>query len=84
MPNAAESADYAALREDIAALKKQLADLARHGRSAAATSARQAYQGVAERGEVAMEAATDYVRGAPFTSIIVAFLVGCVAGRLVR
>lgn len=83
MANPAET-DYAALRDDIAALKRQLADLAKHGRSAAASGARQAYEGLAERGETTLDTATEYVRGAPLTSIVVAFLVGCVAGRLVR
>lgn len=84
MANPAETADYAALREDLAALKRQFSDLARHSRSAAATGARQAYEGIAERGEMTLETATEYVRGAPITSIVAAFLIGCVAGRLVR
>jgi ElaB/YqjD/DUF883 family membrane-anchored ribosome-binding protein len=84
MPNAAEAGDLDALREDLAALKKQLAELARHSRAAAASGARQAYRGIAERGEMTMDAASDYVRSAPLASVAVAFLVGCIAGRLVR
>jgi ElaB/YqjD/DUF883 family membrane-anchored ribosome-binding protein len=84
MANAAETADLDTLREDIAALKRQLADLVRHSRSAAAAGAKQAYEGLAEQGEHAAGAASDHVRGAPLASVAVALLVGCVAGRMVR
>lgn len=84
MANAAETADFDALREDIAALKKQLADLARHSRSATAAGAKQAHDDLAERREHAADAAGDDVRSAPLASVAVAFLVGCVAGRMVR
>jgi ElaB/YqjD/DUF883 family membrane-anchored ribosome-binding protein len=80
----AESGDLETLRRDIAGLKRQFADLVRHGRAAAASSARRAYRDLSERGESAANLAGDQVRRAPLTSVAVAFLVGCVAGRLVR
>lgn len=84
MTSATDTADLDTLREDIAALKKQLAELLRHGKSAAAGGARQAYDELAERAERTTDVASGYVRSAPLTSVAVAFLVGCVAGRLVR
>jgi ElaB/YqjD/DUF883 family membrane-anchored ribosome-binding protein len=84
MPNAAETADYETLRADIAALKKQLADVVRHGKSAASVGAKRAYDDLADRGERTVEGASDYVKSAPLTSLAVAFIVGCVAGRLAR
>lgn len=84
MASATETADFETLRDDIAALKKQFAELLRHGGSAAATGAKHAYDDLAERGERTADAASDYVRSAPLASVAVAFLVGCVAGRLFR
>lgn len=84
MASATDTADLDTLRADIAALKKQLGELLRHGKSAAASGTRQAYDELAERGERTADAASDYVRSAPLASVAVAFLVGCVAGRLVR
>ena len=84
MASATDTVDFDTVREDLAALKKQLAELLSHSKSAAASGARQAYDELAERGERTADAASDYVRSAPLASVAVAFLVGCVAGRLVR
>lgn len=84
MAKRADNGDLDMLRRDIAALKRQFSDLARHGRAAAATSARRAYADLADRGENAAETARDRVRESPLISVTLAFLAGCLAGRLVR
>jgi len=84
MATSAERADFERLRRDIAGLKRQFADLARHGRAAAVSEARRAYENLSDRGDNAANVARERVRDAPLISVTVAFLVGCAVGRLVR
>lgn len=76
----AQASDYDVLRDDLAALKKQMADLARHGAAAARHSADD-LKDLPERGA---EALRDQVREAPLASVAIAFIAGSIAARLLR
>jgi hypothetical protein len=72
--------DYDVLRDDLAALKKQIADMARHGVAAARHSAED-MKDLPERGA---EALRDQVRDSPLASVAIAFIAGSIVSRLLR
>jgi len=80
----ADTANYEAVREDVAALKKQMSDLLRHTRDATAAGTRQIYDDLHDRGERTAEMASAYVRDQPLASVAIAFAVGCLLGRMMR
>jgi hypothetical protein len=68
------------LRDDIAALKKQMADLVRHGAAAARHQAED-MKDLPERGA---ETLREQVRESPIASIAIAFIAGSIVARLLR
>jgi hypothetical protein len=76
----AQASDFDVLRDDLAALKKQMADLARHGAAAARHSADD-LKDLPERGADALR---DQVRESPLASVAIAFIAGSIAARLLR
>lgn len=83
MADAADDPSQDTIEAEIAALKAQLGALLRRARETAA-DAGPIGDAVLERGRAAAEAADGYVRHAPFASAAVAFLAGCLIGRLLR
>jgi ElaB/YqjD/DUF883 family membrane-anchored ribosome-binding protein len=69
-----------AIRDDIAALKKQLADLMRHT-SAAARAKAEDLKDLPEQGA---ETLREQVRDSPLASIAIAFIAGSIVGRMMR
>ena len=72
--------DYDVLRDDIAALKKQFSDLARHG----AAAARHQAEGLKDLPDRGAETLRDQVRESPLASIAIAFIAGSIVSRLMR
>ena len=72
--------DYDMLRDDISALKKQMADLVRHGAAAARHSAED-LKDLPDRGA---ESLREQVRESPIASIAIAFIAGSIVSRLLR
>jgi len=69
-----------AIRDDIAALKKQLADLLRHTSAAARSKA----DDLRDLPEQAGETLREQVRESPLASIAIAFIAGSIIGRMMR
>ena len=69
-----------AIRDDIAALKKQLADLVRHTSAAARSKA----EDLKDLPEQAGETLREQVRESPLASIAIAFIAGSIIGRMMR
>ena len=82
------SDDVSALREDIAALQRDVRILLQHLKSGAAEQfsegASQAYEHVAAEGAKAVEALERQVEERPLTALMVAAAIGYVAGRVLR
>ncbi|HVT51004.1 MAG TPA: hypothetical protein VHE77_05525 [Dongiaceae bacterium] len=74
------ASDFDVLRDDIAALKKQMADLVRHGAAAARHQAED-MKDLPERGA---ETLREQVRESPIASIAIAFIAGSIVARLLR
>jgi len=74
------ASDFDVLRDDIAALKKQLAELVRHGTTAARHSAED-LKDLPERGA---ESLREQVRESPLASVAIAFIAGSIVARLLR
>jgi len=72
--------DYDVLSDDIAALKKQIADLTRHGVAAARHQA----EGLKDLPEQGAEALRQQVRESPLASVAIAFIAGSIVSRLLR
>jgi ElaB/YqjD/DUF883 family membrane-anchored ribosome-binding protein len=72
--------EYDAIRDDISALKRQLADLLKHTGAAARAKADD-LRGVPEE---AGEAIREHVRESPLVSIAIAFIAGSIVGRIMR
>lgn len=69
-----------AIRDDIAALKKQIADLMRHTSAAARAKA----EDLRDIPEQAGETLREQVRESPLASIAIAFVAGSIVGRMMR
>jgi ElaB/YqjD/DUF883 family membrane-anchored ribosome-binding protein len=76
--------DYETIKEDIAALRSQLGDLAGHVREAAGNQARRGYRDLTDRGDRALAMAGDQVRERPVTSVLTALALGYIASSLFR
>jgi ElaB/YqjD/DUF883 family membrane-anchored ribosome-binding protein len=74
------SSDYDILRDDMAALKKQMAELLRHGAAAARHQAED-LKDLPDRGA---ESLREQVRESPLASIAIAFIAGSIVSRLIR
>jgi hypothetical protein len=74
------SSDFDVLRDDMAALKKQMADLLRHGAAAARHQAED-LKDLPDRGA---ETLREQVRQSPLASIAIAFIAGSIVSRLLR
>ena len=74
------SSDFDAVRDDLAALKKQVAELIRHGTAAARSSA----EGLKDLPEQGAETLREQVRESPIASIAIAFIAGSIVARLLR
>jgi ElaB/YqjD/DUF883 family membrane-anchored ribosome-binding protein len=72
--------EYDAVRDDIAALKKQLADLMKHTGAAARAKA----EDLRDLPEQGAETLREQVRESPLASIAIAFVAGSIIGRLLR
>jgi len=72
--------EYDAIRDDIAALKSQIADLLKHTGAAARAKA----EDLKDIPEQAGETIREQVRESPLASIAIAFIAGSIAGRLMR
>jgi len=72
--------DYDVIRDDLAALKKQVADLLRHSASAARARA----EDLKDLPEQGAETLREQVRESPLASIAIAFIAGSIIGRLLR
>jgi hypothetical protein len=72
--------DYDILRDDLAALKKQMADMVRHG----AAAARHQAEGLQDLPERGAESLREQVRESPLASVAIAFIAGSIVSRLMR
>jgi ElaB/YqjD/DUF883 family membrane-anchored ribosome-binding protein len=72
--------DYDNIRDDISALKRQLADLLKHT-SAAARAKADDLRDLPEQGA---ETLREQVRESPLASIAIAFIAGSIVGRMMR
>ena len=82
MSDATETAKDA-VRDELAGLKAELAELLNRARAATAEIGPVGEQ-LAARGRAGAEAADAYVRKSPLSSAAIAFLAGCLVGRLLR
>jgi ElaB/YqjD/DUF883 family membrane-anchored ribosome-binding protein len=69
-----------AIRDDIAALKRQLSDLMKHTSAAARAKA----EDLKDLPEQAGETLREQVRESPLASIAIAFIAGSIVGRMMR
>ena len=74
------ASDFDVLRDDIAALKKQLAELVRHG----TTAARHGAEDLKDLPERGAESLREQVRESPLASVTIAFIAGSIVARLLR
>ena len=74
------SSDFDAVRDDLTALKRQMADLLKHT-SAAARSKAEDLRDLPEQGA---ESLREQVRESPLASIAIAFVAGSIIGRMLR
>jgi ElaB/YqjD/DUF883 family membrane-anchored ribosome-binding protein len=72
-----------AVRDELAALKAELGELLNRARAASAELGPVGEE-LMERGRAGAEAADAYVRKSPLSSAAIAFLAGCLIGRLLR
>jgi hypothetical protein len=79
--NSRPTSDVDAIREDIEALKHQLASLVKHLGSATAGRAEQLCGDLRDQGA---DAVRTQVRDLPITSVVVAFIAGTIAANLLR
>ncbi|HVO01115.1 MAG TPA: hypothetical protein VMT54_02890 [Candidatus Cybelea sp.] len=78
------NADFDAVREDLAALRRQVAELLKHSADAARSGTadlRDELRDLPERGAESLRA---QVRESPLASIAIAFIAGSIIGRLLR
>ena len=76
----AATSEFDAVRDDIAALKRQMADLLKHT-SAAARAKADDLRDLPEQGA---ETLREQVRESPLASIAIAFAAGSIIGRMLR
>jgi ElaB/YqjD/DUF883 family membrane-anchored ribosome-binding protein len=69
-----------AVRDDIAALKRQMSDLLKHTSAAARAKA----EDLKDLPEQAGETLREQVRESPLASIAIAFIAGSIIGRMIR
>ncbi len=79
--NSRNTKDVDAIRDDIEALKNQLGSLVKHLGSATAGRAEQLCGDLRDQGA---DAVRTQVRDLPITSMVLAFVAGTVAARLMR
>jgi ElaB/YqjD/DUF883 family membrane-anchored ribosome-binding protein len=72
--------EYDVIRDDISALKRQMADLLKHTSAAARAKA----EGLRDIPEQAGETLREQVRESPLASIAIAFIAGSIVGRMMR
>jgi hypothetical protein len=72
--------DFDTVRDDLAALKKQMGDLLKHTTQAASARAGD-LRDLPDRGA---EALRDQVRESPLASLAIAFIAGSIVSRLLR
>ena len=72
--------EYDAVRDDIAALKKQMAELLKHTGAAARAKA----EDLRDLPEQGAEVVRGQVRESPLASIAIAFVAGSIVGRMLR
>lgn len=72
--------EYDAIRDDISALKRQMADLLKHTGAAARAKA----EDLRELPEQGAETLREQVRESPLASIAIAFIAGSIVGRMMR
>ena len=82
--NKTDVADYDTVKDDIAALKKQVGELLEHARTAAAGGAEVLYSDLKRRSEVPLQSFTERVKKQPVESVAVALAVGYLLGRLTQ
>lgn len=82
--NESDVADYETVKEDIAALKNQVGELLHHVRGAAAGGAEELYADLKRRSEEPLLSLTERVKRQPVESVLVAFAIGYVLGRITR
>lgn len=73
--------DFNTVRDDIAALKEQLADLVKDLKAATAAKAAKLSKDIPERGA---EAVRDQVRESPLAAMAISFVAGCILARMCR
>ncbi|HUN49392.1 MAG TPA: hypothetical protein VMU85_22860 [Stellaceae bacterium] len=78
----AKDADFAAISEDVASLKRDLASLMDHIKKGSNRTAQDLYNGLAAESERSVKAISRQVEEQPLTSLLIAFGIGIVSGRL--
>lgn len=78
----AKDSDFAAVSEDVASLKRDLASLMDHVRKGSKGTAQDLYNGLAAEGERSVKAISRQVEEQPLTSLLIAFGIGIISGRL--
>ena len=81
MASSSNGEDIEAVREDLEAIKHQLASHMKHVGSATASKAGEVYGGLRDEGA---EALRKQVRELPITSVVLAFVAGTVAANIMR
>jgi len=76
----AATSEFDAVRDDIAALKKQMEQLLKHGAAAARAKA----EDWSELPGQGAETVREQVRESPLASVAIAFIAGSIVGRLLR
>jgi ElaB/YqjD/DUF883 family membrane-anchored ribosome-binding protein len=82
--NRSDVADYETVKEDIAALKHQVGELLAHVKAAATGSAEGLYTDLRREAEAPLNSLAERVQKKPVESVLVAFAIGYVFGRLMR
>jgi ElaB/YqjD/DUF883 family membrane-anchored ribosome-binding protein len=73
--------DFSTVKDDITALREQLAELVKDIKAATAAKASELSKDIPERGA---EAVRDQVRESPLAALAISFIAGCVVSRLLR
>lgn len=73
--------DFNTVKDDITALREQLAELVKDIKAATAAKASQLSKDIPERGA---EAVRDQVRESPLAALAISFIAGCIVARVCR
>jgi hypothetical protein len=76
--------EFEVIQKDMAALRKQVAELIDHIGSATAGGAERVYEDLNARGDRSIRAISEQIRAEPLISVLAAVAIGFIASRLTR